>query len=60
MEVPQDWPDNIEAVTEKFWGDNPELKRAVLREWYCGGSVSLATNEAGAMAVAKWLSDARR
>jgi hypothetical protein len=54
-----DLPDSLEAVIEKFWADNPELKRQVLREWYCGGRVTHVTNKDGMVAVDKWLAQAK-
>jgi len=51
-----DFPASLEACIEKFWGDNPELKREILKEWYSGGYISTTTNLGGLKAVGEWLS----
>lgn len=51
MELPGD----LEACIEKFWADNPELKRKILKDWYAGGYVSIVSNLAGLKAVSEWL-----
>lgn len=51
-------PDNLEGCIEKFWADNPELKRNILKDWYAGGYVSTMSNLAGLKAVGEWLNAA--
>jgi hypothetical protein len=51
----EDFPDPLEACIEKFWKDNPELKRQILKDWYSNGVISAASNEAGLAAVGAWL-----
>lgn len=51
-----DFPDTLDTCIERFWNDNPELKKQVLRDWYNGGYVTAASNLAGLKAVSKWLS----
>lgn len=50
-----DLPAPLEACIEKFWEDNPELKRKILKDWYAGGYVSTMTNLGGLKAVGEWL-----
>lgn len=52
-------PDALEAVIAKFWEDNEELKRQILRDLYSSGHVSLKTTQAGCAAVDIWLSGAK-
>jgi hypothetical protein len=52
-----DFPDILEECIEKFWADNPVLRRNVLRDWYNGGRVTTDTNMAGLRAVRRWLAD---
>jgi hypothetical protein len=51
-------PSELEPCIEKFWSDNPELKRHILKDWYAGGYVSTASNCAGLKAVSEWLNAA--
>jgi hypothetical protein len=53
--VRSDSLDVLERCIEKFWADNPGLKRNVLRDWYNGGRVSTETNMSGLRAVDAWL-----
>lgn len=48
-------PSELEACIEKFWSDNPDLKRRILQDWYAGGYVSTVSNLVGLKAVGKWL-----
>lgn len=50
-----DFPDSLEVCIEKFWADNPDLKRAILRDWYNGDYVTGRTNLQGFKAMDKWL-----
>lgn len=47
--------DALEAVIDKFWDDNAELRRQILRDLYAHGRVLTKTNEAGRAAVDNWL-----
>lgn len=50
-----DYPDSLEQCVEKFWNDNPDLKKQILRDWYAGSLVRHDTNMAGFRAVRAWL-----
>lgn len=53
-------PDVLEGCIEKFWADNPDIKKQILRDWYAGSLVRHDTNMAGLRAVGKWLDSAHQ
>lgn len=44
-------PDHLNAIVEKFWAENPELKRRIFRAWYSGFDVHSSLNNKGRDAV---------